>query len=143
DPNAKDPVDQTSSRVQAVACFFPPTDFLNYGEENRNALTFEMLKPFWGAFGAKSREKADLDEAARAASPIYSVSKETPPTLIIHGDADTLVPIQQSRLYMNRLESAGVPHRLVVREGKGHGWPSLGEDISVLAQWIDEHCPAK
>src|SRR5262245_25087425 len=31
DPNAKDPVDRESSRVQAVACFFPPTDFLNYG----------------------------------------------------------------------------------------------------------------
>ena len=32
DPNAKDPVDPVSSRVQAVACFFPPTDFLNYGK---------------------------------------------------------------------------------------------------------------
>ena len=30
---AKDPIDKTSSRVQAVACFFPPTDFLNYGKE--------------------------------------------------------------------------------------------------------------
>ena len=30
-PEAKDPVDRESSRVQAVACFFPPTDFLNYG----------------------------------------------------------------------------------------------------------------
>src|SRR5207249_2862882 len=33
DPQAKDPVDRVSSRVQAVACFFPPTDFLNYGSE--------------------------------------------------------------------------------------------------------------
>ena len=31
-PKAKDPIDRTSSRVQAVACFFPPTDFLNYGK---------------------------------------------------------------------------------------------------------------
>ena len=31
-PDAKDPVDRESSRVQAVACFFPPTDFLNYGK---------------------------------------------------------------------------------------------------------------
>ena len=31
-PEAKDPVDRESSRVQAVACFFPPTDFLNYGK---------------------------------------------------------------------------------------------------------------
>ena len=32
DPNATDPVDRESSRVQAVACFFPPTDMLNYGK---------------------------------------------------------------------------------------------------------------
>src|SRR5262245_29513641 len=31
DPKASDPVDRESSRVAAVACFFPPTDFLNYG----------------------------------------------------------------------------------------------------------------
>src|SRR5262249_407611 len=32
-PKSKDPVEAISSRVQAVACFFPPTDFLNYGEK--------------------------------------------------------------------------------------------------------------
>src|SRR3954452_24540576 len=31
-PNAPDPVDRESSRVKAVACFFPPTDLLNYGK---------------------------------------------------------------------------------------------------------------
>jgi len=36
DPNAKDPVDRASSRVQAVACFYPPTDFLNYGKEAKS-----------------------------------------------------------------------------------------------------------
>src|SRR5262245_19843201 len=38
DPKAKDPVDQQSSRVQAVACFFPPTDFFNYGDKDKLAL---------------------------------------------------------------------------------------------------------
>ena len=38
DPKAKDPVDRVSSRVQAVACFFPPTDFLNYGKPGEVAL---------------------------------------------------------------------------------------------------------
>lgn len=39
DPDEKnvDPVERTSSRVQAVACFFPPTDFLNYGEPGKIA----------------------------------------------------------------------------------------------------------
>ena len=38
DPEAKDPVDRESSRVQAVGCFFPPTDFLNYGQPGENAI---------------------------------------------------------------------------------------------------------
>src|ERR1700692_1506651 len=46
DKNGKDPVDQTSSRVQAVACFFPPTDFLNYGKPGEIALGCGVLKGF-------------------------------------------------------------------------------------------------
>jgi len=37
DEKSDDPVERTSSRVQAVACFFPPTDFLNYGEPGKIA----------------------------------------------------------------------------------------------------------
>ena len=37
-PDAKDPIDRESSAVQAVACFFPPTDFLNYGETGEDAI---------------------------------------------------------------------------------------------------------
>jgi hypothetical protein len=36
DPKAKDPIDRVSSQVQAVGCFFPPTDFLDWGEKNRS-----------------------------------------------------------------------------------------------------------
>ena len=38
DPAAKDPVDRESSRVQAVACFFPPTDMLNYGAPGKEII---------------------------------------------------------------------------------------------------------
>lgn len=141
--NATDPVDRQSSRVQAVACFFPPTDFLNYGEPNRNALAAEELKPFWDAFAAKSREQADLEAAARFASPVTYFTKAMPPTLIIHGDADKLVPIQQAEVVMKRLEDLQVPHKLVVRKGEAHGWKTLGEDVTILAEWIDEHVKKK
>jgi len=141
DPNAKDPVDRVNSRVQAVACFFPPTDFLNYGSTGVNALTDETLKQFWVAFGYKSREPAELERVARADSPLYLITKAMPPTLIIHGDADKLVPIQQSELVMKRLEELGVPHKLEVRSGKAHGWANMGEDVKILAAWIDQHTP--
>jgi acetyl esterase/lipase len=138
-PDAKDPVDRVSSKVQAVACFFPPTDFVNYGQPGTNFLAQEKLKIFWPAFGAKSRESADLEAAGKAVSPLYRMTADMPPTLIIHGDADELVPIQQAELVMKRLEELKVPHRLEVRPGKGHGWANMGEDIGVLADWFNEH----
>src|SRR4029079_1170552 len=45
-PKAPDPVDRQSSKVAAVACFYPPTDFLNYGKEGNVALGGGTLKGF-------------------------------------------------------------------------------------------------
>jgi acetyl esterase/lipase len=143
DPSAKDPVDRADSKVQAVACFFPPTDFLNYGKPGENALSSETLKAYRVAFGAKSQEPAELEAVGKAESPIYFLTKDMPPTLIIHGDADKLVPIQQSEVLMKRLDELGVPHKLVVKEGKGHGWASLGEDVPTLAEWFDQYLAKK
>jgi hypothetical protein len=45
-PDAADPVERESSKVAAVACLFPPTDFLNYGKEGEVALGGGVLKDF-------------------------------------------------------------------------------------------------
>jgi acetyl esterase/lipase len=114
DPNEKspDPVERTSARVQAVACLFPPTDFLNYGAPGKIAWTttlhwlpapFEFQRveqtvkdnPSSLHFvKLKSEERMAI---AREMSPIYWVTEKAPPTLIIHGDADKVVPIEQSQ----------------------------------------------
>lgn len=143
DPAAKDPVDRVSSRVQAVACFFPPTDFLNWGDPGRNVLAVENMKRFYPPFQARTRESEELERASRFASPVTYLSSKMPPTLIIHGDKDALVPFQQAQLWDKRLEELGVPHRLVVREGQGHGWATMAQDITVLAEWIDQHVGKK
>ena len=49
-PTAKDPVDRVSSKANAVGCFFPPTDFLNYGKEGELAIGTGVLKDFWAPF---------------------------------------------------------------------------------------------
>ena len=49
-PKAGDPVDRTSSRVQAVTCFFPPTDFLNYGAKGKIALGRGALADYRAPF---------------------------------------------------------------------------------------------
>ncbi len=140
DPNAKDPVDRASSEVEAVGCFFPPTDFLNYGSEGKISLDDPMLKPFRHVFAiSETASKEDKEKGLRPLSPIYGISKKTPPTLIIHGEADTLVPIQQSERYLAKLKEEGVETKLERRPGKGHGWPGMEKDIALVADWFDAH----
>ena len=58
DPKAKDPVDRVSSRVQAVACFFPPTDFLNYGKPGEKSLGIEPEHRFKPPFDFRVQDPA-------------------------------------------------------------------------------------
>lgn len=148
--DARDPIDQTSSRVQAVACFFPPTDFLNYGKPAELAIGCGVLKGFKPPFDFHEQDPNtkmfvridDMDkilEITRKISPVYHASADDPPTLIIHGDADRLVPIQQAELVLEKLKSAGVETKLVVKKGAAHGWPDLLKDTVTIAEWFDEH----
>src|SRR5262249_26205854 len=70
DAKATARVEQQSSRVQAVACFFPPTDFLNYGEKDKLALGVGLLAPFKAAF-----EFNELDPKTRTYVPIRDVDR--------------------------------------------------------------------
>jgi acetyl esterase/lipase len=149
-PSAKDPVDKASSRVQAVACFFPPTDFLNYGHDGVDALGRGILAGFKAPFDFQEFDKNRntfvpiVDEAervriGRSISPVNHVSPDDPPTLIIHGDADKLVPIQQAQLIVARLEKVKVPVSLVVKPGAVHGWPGIDKDLETFADWFDKY----
>lgn len=151
DPQAQDPVDRESSRVQAVACFFPPTDMLNYGEAGHELIrAVDHAPPFRPAFDYRDLDKATnlwvpvtdpgrLREITREISPAYHVSPDDAPTLIMHGDADTLVPLQQSRLIVNKFKQAGVDAKLVVKPGSGHGWLTMPGDMAAFADWFDAH----
>ncbi len=138
-PDAKDPIDRESSEVQCVACFFPPTDFLNYSRPGEDAVGVGILKSFKAAFGPRSDTAEERQKLGREISPIYFVHSNMPPVLIVHGDADTLVPICQARTFVKRCEQVGVTAKLIVREGKGHGWPDSARDLEIFADWFDEH----
>jgi acetyl esterase/lipase len=137
--SAKDPIDRESSEVQCVACFFPPTDFLNYGQPGEDAVGVGILKNFKAAFGPLSDTPDGRQKLGQEISPIYFVHSNTPPILIFHGDADKLVPIQQARSFVKHCDELGREARLIVREGKEHGWSEMGEDLKLIADWFDEH----
>ena len=147
-PTSKDPVEKESSRVQAVACFFPPTDFLNYGKPGEDALGRGILAGFKAPFDFHEQDEktktferitdeSKRREIGRQISPITHVSDDDPPTLIIHGDADKLVPIQQAEIIVAKLKEAGVEAKLVVKPDAGHGWANITEDLTLFADWFD------
>jgi dipeptidyl aminopeptidase/acylaminoacyl peptidase len=60
-----------------------------------------------------------------------------PPILLIHGDADKLVPPQQSELFKAKCEELKVPVTLLIRPGKAHGWAHIDLDMEDVAKWFD------
>jgi len=65
--------------------------------------------------------RTDRVEVARRVSPLTYVRSDLPPTLIIHGDADPVVPYQHAVRLQAALKQAGIANELVTIPGGGHG----------------------
>jgi len=138
DPNAKDPIDRESSAVQAVACFYPPTDYLNWFEDGDDAVGVGRLAAYAGAFGPKAATPEGRQALGRELSPIYHVTTQLPPVYIVHGDADPQVSITQAHRFYKRCQEIGVKCEVLVRQGAGHGgWQEMTEDTARMAEWFD------
>jgi glucose/arabinose dehydrogenase/acetyl esterase/lipase len=154
DPRAADLVDRQSSRVQAVVAFYPPTDFLNWGEKGKvmlgnhpfvpikGAFDFSRLNPKTAAFELITDENK-REEIGRAVSPITHVAKDNAQTLIVHGDKDLLVPLQQAEIMAAKLKEAGVDSELIVKKGGGHDGTLVKEHMPKMIEWFDKHLPKK
>jgi acetyl esterase/lipase len=110
----------SSSRVQAVVDYFGPTDFLQMDAHRLpNGQVHDAAdSPESRLIGGAIQE--NRDRVAKA-NPITYVSKDAPPFLIVHGDADPLVPHHQSELLAAALRTAGVPVTFYTVKGGGHG----------------------
>lgn len=102
-----------SSRVQAVVSFFGPTDFL---AKDIPAVTRPLLRDFIGG------TPENREEAYRRASPISHVGRGDAPMLLFQGTKDPLVPHTQAYALVEALTAAGVPARVELLVGSGHGW---------------------
>ncbi len=113
--------ESVSSRVQAVCDWFGPTELLTMPPNNvGEGRTEEDVANSNGAKLLGCTVK-DCPELARQASAYDNVSKDDAPFLIMHGDEDPGVPIQQSIQFYERLRKMGVPVQYEVVEGAGHG----------------------
>ena len=151
--NASDPVDRVSSRVQAAAVLFPPTDFFNWGFSGAATINQREIQKqlrVYGAFDFRVWNNSTLtydpvtDTAARnkigkEISPIYAVSTDDPPIFIIHGDADMTVPVQQSQTFIAKLKEAGVTNNFVIKKGGRHNPDDMKPELDHFVDWFDKY----
>ena len=124
------------THVKAAAIFFPPTDFLDWDGKLAN---FNALGNLLFLGGTNGHSEVEIKERAREISPARLVKGPTIPFLFIHGDADPLVPLQQSEKMVAAIKAAGGSAELIVKKGGGHPWMTLPEEVKVMADWFDQH----
>jgi acetyl esterase/lipase len=107
-----------SSRIDCGIDWFGPSDFMNWGKVGQHAPTDIANGAITKLFGGSVGSKLGL---AKLASPITHVSADTSPLLLVHGDKDNLVPLQQSELFHERLKQAKIDAKLFVVKDGGHG----------------------
>lgn len=138
DLKASDPVDRESSAVQAATVFYPVTDLLNLGTSTENLRDGGPPKSFRQAFGPKGTDLNAWKVIGHDLSPIFYVTPSLPPIFIAHGDADTLVPLDQSTRFQQKAVQLGREVLLTVRPGEKHGWPTMLWDAHLFADWMTE-----
>jgi acetyl esterase/lipase len=94
-----------SSRVQAVVAMAPVTD---------------LTRTFPNADIELMRQVGFGEDNIVEASPITHVTEDDPPFLLIHGDRDEVVPVEQSQLMYDRLLQAKIPAQLVIVKNGRH-----------------------
>ena len=134
DPNAKDPVDKVSDRVNAVVAYVAPTDLRIMAKDAPDRL------PAYARFPA-----LDIDtKTAEPDSPLLHVTSDDAPTLLLAGDKDDLVPVEHSRNIQAAFEQAKVKSQLIEFKGAGHGFQ--GEDAKKstedMVAWFVTHLAA-
>jgi dipeptidyl aminopeptidase/acylaminoacyl peptidase len=135
-----------------VAAFYPPTDLkrlykMKWPWSSPNVVGLDATRRFLGG------TPDTVPDRYRISSPIAHVDADDPPTFLVHGGADRLVPPEQSKLFAERLQEADVPHRLVELPWANHSfdhafgfsWSGWGSQIarSTFAEFLYDHLAAQ
>jgi acetyl esterase/lipase len=132
DPTASEPFLKESDRVASVVAYFPPVDIRGIVRGPNPPASGTVLD----RFPALNFDK----EKAAEYSPIVFVSPDDPPTLLIHGDKDELVPISNSKIIYEAFQKANVKTDFITITGAGHGFQ--GEDAkratAAMVSWFEQ-----
>lgn len=131
-PAAKEEFMKESDRVESVVAFFPPAD-LRPVVRGLNPPPSGSVLDNYPALNFEKEKAADY-------SPIVFVTPDDPPTLLIHGDKDDLVPIRNSQIIFDALKKDNVKTDFITIPGAGHGFrgEDLKRSVAATIAWFEE-----
>jgi len=126
---------EQSSRVDAVVDYFGPTDFILRSQNQPSRANVEG-SPVNLLLGGGADQQVEL---ARLASPVTHVTADDPPFLVLHGDRDKTVFLDQSQRIQAEFEQRELPLTLHVLAGAGHGGKEFfeGRPRALVIEFLD------
>lgn len=130
DANAKSKVGRQSCRIACGVALVPPSDITNYVWSTPN------LHPQYRGFPGLDISKED----AKKVSPLFFVTKDDAPCLVISGGKDTLVPPEQGKWIHEKMDEIGVENKFVLYPSSGHGLENdMASAVGETLKWFNLH----
>jgi dipeptidyl aminopeptidase/acylaminoacyl peptidase len=109
-----------------------------------NFETFFQHTESWMAAGSRAEygDPATQPDLLRQLSPIYKIDRVKAPVLVMHGDHDTNVPIEEAEQVVAALKARNVPVKFIVFPGEGHGWQKISTRVDSnveLSEWFRKY----
>lgn len=134
------PINRMSAKVQCVIARAAPSNFLS---DNT------VGEFFIGARGRVLKDSLTVEyKRAKEASPVWHITADDPPFLLVHGDKDEIVAYALSEQFYKKLDEVGIPAKLIQIEDAGHGphFPgatNLPDLKKEFVDWMDTHLIGK
>lgn len=148
-------VTQGKTKIKANVAFYAPADISNLTTYANQAPSCHLL---WGTLETLTGKPTNYSfegeliggrpnsptfiSKAKASSPVYLVTDNTPPTLLLHGDKDCIVPLKHSQAYYQALQQHHIPSELIIVKGAGHGDPRFyrtSEYIDKVINFLNQY----
>jgi len=109
-----------------------------------NFETFFQHTESWMAAGSKAEygDPATQLDLLRQLSPIYKIDQVESPVLVLHGDHDTNVPIEEAEQVVAALTVRHIPVNFIVFPGEGHGWQKISTRVEsnvAITEWFRKY----
>jgi len=128
--------------IEAVCDWAGPTDLVTFSSQCRPDNRLDVDSPTGPLAEFLGDLPKNVPDKAKAASPVYLVKPGMPPFLIVHGDKDDVVPLEQSKEFYEKLKQVKAPVDLDIMPGIGHDISTreaLEEALRFFEKYLKPH----